>query len=247
MIDNYDNYKFTLNENIRYTLEGLLICGVLGFLFYHNILGVIVLSPLILIYRRRIKSQLIEKRKWKLNQEFRDAIVSISAALNSGYSAENAFYEAWKDLKLLYKEESLIMQELSYIINQIKLNVTVEKALSDFARRTRTEDITNFAEIFTTAKRTGGNLIKIIHTTAKSISEKIEVKREIITLITAKKYEADIMKYIPPVIIIYLNYSSPGYLDSLYHNILGIFVMSILLAIYLVAFTLADKIVDINI
>ncbi|NLZ82056.1 MAG: hypothetical protein GX915_00150 [Clostridiales bacterium] len=247
MIDNYDNYKFSLKENIRYTLEGLIICGFLGFLFYQNILGVLVLSPLILIYRRRIKSQLLEKRKWKLNQEFRDAIVSISAALNSGYSAENAFYEAWKDLKLLYKEESLIMQELSYIINQIKLNVTVEKALSDFARRTKTEDITNFAEIFTTAKRTGGDLIKIIHTTAKSISEKIEVKREIITLITGKKYEADIMKCIPPVIILYLNYSSPGFLDPLYHNILGIVVMTILLATYLVAFTLADQIVDINI
>jgi len=247
LIDNYDDYKFTILENVRYIAEGLLIASILGYLFYNNIFGIIGLSPLALIYRRRKKAQLVEKRKWQLNQEFRDAITSISAALNSGYSAENAFYEGWKDLKLLYKEDSLIMEELSYIINQIKLNVTIEKALSDFARRTRTEDINNFAEVFNTAKRTGGDLIKIIHTTAKSISEKIEVKRDIITLTTAKKYEADIMKCIPAAIIIYLNYSSPGYLDPLYNNILGIIVMTILLVTYLLAFNIADKIVDINI
>lgn len=247
MIDNYDNYRFTIRESIRYTIEGLLIAGILGYLFYNSIFAIIGLSPLALIYRRRKKRLLIERRKWKLNQEFRDAIISISSALNSGYSAENAFYEGWKDLKLLYKEDSLIMEELYYIINQIKLNVTMEKALSDFARRTRTEDINNFAEVFNTAKRTGGDLIKIIHTTVKSISEKIEVKRDIITLTSAKKYEADIMKCIPPAIIIYLNYSSPGYLNPLYHNILGIVVMTILLITYLLAFSIADKIVDINI
>lgn len=247
MIDNYNNYKFSLFENIRYTLEGLLISSLLGFLFYHHIFGILILSPLVLIYRRRVKSRLIEKRKCKLNQEFRDVIISISAALNSGYSAENAFYEAWKDLKLLYKEDCLIMQELSYIINQIKLNVTIEKALRDFARRTGIEDINNFAEIFATAKRTGGDLIRIIHTSARSISEKIDVKREIKTLITAKKYEADIMKCIPPAIILYLSFSSPGFLDPLYQNILGISVMTILLITYLVAFILSDKIVDINI
>lgn len=247
MIDNYDNYEFTVTENLRYTIEGLIIASLLGYLFYNNIFGVLGLCPLALIYRRRKKIQLVEKRKWKLNQEFRDAIISISAALNSGYSAENAFYEGWKDLKLLYKEDNPIMLELSYIINMLKVNVTVEKALSDFARRTKTEDINNFAEVFNTAKRTGGDLIKIIHTTAKSISEKIEVKREIITLTTAKKYEADIMKCIPPAIILYLNYSSQGYLNPLYNNILGVIVMTILLAIYLFAFALTDKIVDIKI
>lgn len=247
LIDNYDTYKFTILENVRYTIEGLIITSILGYLFYKSIFAILVLSPLALVYRRRKKILLTEKRKWKLNQEFRDAIISISAALNSGYSVENAFYEGWKDLKLLYMDDSLIMQELSYIINQINLNVTVEKALSDFANRTGTEDISNFAEVFNTAKRTGGDLIKIIHTTTKSISEKIEVKRDIITLTTAKKYEADIMKGIPPAIIIYLNYSSPGYLNPFYNNILGIILMTILLITYLLAFKLADKILDINI
>ena len=88
------------------------------------------------------------------------------------------------------------MREFSYIINQIRMNITVEKALLEFAERTGVEDIINFAEIFAIAKRTGGDLVKVIRTTANAINDKIEVKREIITLVTAKKHEADIMKAI---------------------------------------------------
>jgi tight adherence protein B len=189
----------------------------------------------------------MEERKWKINQEFKDGIISLSAALSSGYSAENAFEEAWKDLKLLYKEDALIMREFSYIINQIRMNITVEKALNEFAERTGVEDILNFAEIFSTAKRSGGDLVKVIRSTANAISDKVEVKREIITMVTAKKYEADIMKIIPLGIIFYLQFFSPGFLDPLYHNILGKMVMSILLIAYLCAYYLADKIVAIEV
>jgi tight adherence protein B len=200
-----------------------------------------------MVFRRKKREQRMEERKWKINQEFKDGIISLSAALSSGYSAENAFEEAWKDLKLLYKEDALIMREFSYIINQIRMNITVEKALNEFAERTGVEDILNFAEIFSTAKRSGGDLIKVIRSTANAISDKVEVKREIITMVTAKKYEADIMKIIPLGIIFYLQFFSPGFLDPLYHNILGRMVMSILLIAYLCAYYLADKIVAIEV
>lgn len=247
MIENYRDYKFTQTENIRYLLQGIILISILGYSFYRSFFGVIILSPLLIFYRKKKRSQLAKNRKWKLNQEFRDGITSLSAALSSGYSAENAFEEAWKDLKSLYKEDALIMQEFSYMINQIHMNITVEEALMEFADRTGIEDIINFAEIFSTAKRTGGDLTKIIQTTANAISDKMEVKREIITLVTAKKREADIMKAIPPGILFYLQYSSPGFLDPLYGNLFGIIVMTILLGTYLGAYILADRIIAIEV
>ena len=247
MIEDYRYYRFTRTENIRCFLQGILFISALGYLFYHTVFAVLLLSPLVMVFRRKKREQRMEERKWKINQEFKDGIISLSAALSSGYSAENAFEEAWKDLKLLYKEDALIMREFSYIINQIRMNITVEKALNEFAERTGVEDILNFAEIFSTAKRSGGDLIKVIRSTANAISDKVEVKREIITMVTAKKYEADIMKIIPLGIIFYLQFFSPGFLDPLYHNILGRMVMSILLVAYLCAYYLADKIVAIEV
>ena len=247
MIEDYRYYRFTRTENIRCFLQEILFISALGYLFYHTVFAVLLLSPLVMVFRRKKREQRMEERKWKINQEFKDGIISLSAALSSGYSAENAFEEAWKDLKLLYKEDALIMREFSYIINQIRMNITVEKALNEFAERTGVEDILNFAEIFSTAKRSGGDLIKVIRSTANAISDKVEVKREIITMVTAKKYEADIMKIIPLGIIFYLQFFSPGFLDPLYHNILGRMVMSILLIAYLCAYYLADKIVAIEV
>ena len=247
MIEDYRYYRFTRTENIRCFLQGILFISALGYLFYHTVFAVLLLSPLVMVFRRKKREQRMEERKWKINQEFKDGIISLSAALSSGYTAENAFEEAWKDLKLLYKEDALIMREFSYIINQIRMNITVEKALNEFAERTGVEDILNFAEIFSTAKRSGGDLIKVIRSTANAISDKVEVKREIITMVTAKKYEADIMKIIPLGIIFYLQFFSPGFLDPLYHNILGRMVMSILLVAYLCAYYLADKIVAIEV
>lgn len=246
MVDNYDSYQFSLQEKLRYLLEGLIVVVVLGGLFYKSILGIIILSPLILIYYNKKRKEQIEKRRWRLNIEFRDGINSLSAALGAGYSAEHAFLEAIKDLKRMYPGGAMIIEEFTYLVNRIQMNITVEKALSDFGERSGIEDIISFAEVFSTAKRTGGDIIQIIKTTGGIISEKLEVKREILTMISAKKLEATIMKAIPAGILFYLSISSPGFLNPLYHNIFGILVMSILLVIYLFTYRIIDKIISIE-
>ncbi len=247
MIEDYNKYTFLFHERLKYTLQGACLILVLGSLFYQSLIAILLLSPLILLYIRIKRKELIEKRKWKLNLEFRDGITSLSAALCAGYSAEHAFEETIKDLRLLYSENSLIIQEFYYMVNQIRVNVTVENTLRDFGERTGIEDILSFSEVFSTAKRTGGDLTKIIKTTCNTINDKIEVKREIITLITAKKLEANIMNVIPILILCYLFLSSPGFLDPLYHNLSGIIIMTILLAGYMGAYLLSQKIIAIKV
>jgi tight adherence protein B len=232
---------------MKYLAQGIGIIVTLGTLFYQSILGCLLLSPLTYFYITRKKVELIKNRKWRLNLEFKDGLLALSAALEAGYSAENAFEEAYKDLSLLYTEDTLVMQELTYLIHQIHINIPVEKALNDFADRTGIEDIVSFAEVFSTAKRTGGDLIKVIKITGNIINDKIEVQREIITLIAAKKLESNIMKSIPLLILSYLLISSSGFLDPLYHNAFGIVIMTIFLIIYLAAYILVDIITTIEV
>lgn len=247
MISNYDIYNLNLPDYIRYILEGSIVVIVFGVLFYKNIIGIILLSPLIVIYLKNKKKELIKKRKWQLNIQFRDGINSLSAALSAGYSVERGFVEAIKDLNRMYPKGTMIVDEFNYLINSIQMNVPIEKALSDFGERSKIEDIINFADVFSIAKRTGGDLIKIIRTTSSLISDKIEVKREIKSLIAAKKYEATIMKLVPLGIICYLSISSPGFLDFLYNNFFGILVMTILLVVYLSTYHIIDKIIAIEV
>lgn len=247
MTQDYNCYHFTIKDNIKCIFQGLTVVIILGALFYRSIFGIILLSPLIIYYRRIRVKGLIKERKWKLNLEFKDGILALAAALEAGYSAENAFEEACKDLKQIYPDNSIISQEFAYIINQIRMNITVEKALGDFAERTGIEDILSFSEVFCTAKRTGGDLINVIKITSNMISDKIEVKREIVTLITAKRLEANIMKFTPLLILVYLSVSSPGFLDPMYHNLAGAAIMTVFLLFYLAAFLIIDKIISIEV
>jgi tight adherence protein B len=247
VINNYTTYSFSLKENIKYIVQGTIVVIILGILFYKSILGILFLSPLVVLYRKSIKKRLVKDRRWRLNLQFRDGILALSAALEAGYSAEHAFEEASKDLRLIYPEDSLITREFSYMMNQIRMNITVEKTLSDFGERTGIEDIRSFSEVFSTAKRTGGDIIHVIKITSNIICDKIEVNKEIITLITAKRLEANIMKGIPVLILVYLSVSSPGFLDPLYHNLLGIIAMTGFLISYLGAYLLIDKIVAIEV
>ncbi len=247
MIQDYNQYHFTKRENILYFIYGIIIVVILGILFFQNIIGILLLSPIVYYYRKKILLDKVLKRKWKLNLEFRDGIAALSAALETGYSTENAFEQAVKDLRLIYGEEALIIKEFSYILNQIKMNITAEEALGEFAKRTGIEDIQSFSEVFNTAKRTGGDLINVIKTTKQIINDKIEIKREIVTLISAKRLEANVMKGIPLFILCYLSVSSPGFLNPLYHNLLGVVIMFMILMFYIGAFLFIDKIISIEV
>ena len=113
------------------------------------------------------------------------------------------------------------------------------------AKRTHVQDIKDFAEVFRIAKRSGGDLPGILRNTADLISDRIEVSREINTQIASKKMEQKIMDLVPFGIILYIDTTSPGFFDPLYHSVFGVAVMSVMLLVYLAAYLLAEKILDI--
>lgn len=242
----YNNYIFSSKEFLLELIVGSTILIILAFLFYESFLAAIFISPIFSIYLSYRKHQKQKYRKQKLDVQFKDGIVSLSAALNAGYSVENSFLEALRDLNLLYEKEAFIIKEFEMIIYKLKMNQTVEDALWDFAKRSGLQNIENFAEVFSTAKRTGGDLIKIIECTSKSINEKIEVSREISTLIAGKQYESRVMSIVPLGIILYMQLFSPGFMQPLYHNIMGNIIMTIALCSYLAALKLMQHIIEIE-
>lgn len=244
---NYNQYQLTKKENMKYALQGLLICILIGLVFYDSILATILLTPFLYWYRKFMLKRVRQQRKWRLNLEFLDGLQSLSAAFKAGYSSEHAVGEAIKDLKLLYEDDSMILKEFTYIVNQINMNISVEQAFYELAIRSGVEDILSFSEVFATAKRMGGDLIKIIQITCETIQDKLEVKREILTLIAGKRLEANVMKVIPAGIILYLRITSPNYLSYFYHNIAGMLLMTILLGVYLAAILWIDKIMCIEV
>ena len=72
-------------------------------------------------------------------------------------------------------------------------------------------------------------------------------KKEINTMMAAKKLEFKIMCAVPFAMIGYLRISFPSFMGVLYGNVLGIMIMTICLLIYVAAFEMGKKIVEIEV
>lgn len=190
---------------------------------------------------------MLQKKRQVFQMQFREAIRSLSAALNVGYSVENAMREAFRDLQLLYEKEDYIIREFRYMLRQLEMNLPVETVWKEFASRTEDEEVRLFVTVFTMAKRTGGDMIGIIRSAVKQIGEKIEVKREIDTIMTAKRLEFRIMSVVPILMICYLKMSFPEFINVLYGSVFGTVLMTVCLLVYAGAYEFGKRIVEIEV
>lgn len=234
-------------EYLRAILQGILLISFVSYMFYGTWWCAILFSPYLIRYIKSWEKQLIRKNQRVFRLQFKEAIQSLSTGLNVGYSVENAMREAVKELKTIYKKEDAILRELTYMIRQLQMNRTAEEVLAEFASRTGEEDVQTFVTVFSMAKRSGGDTLEIIKNAVRQISEKIDVEREIETLLSAKKLELKIMSVIPFAMILYLKVSFPEFLGVLYGNIAGIIIMTVCLVIYVGSYELGRRIVEIEV
>lgn len=243
----YAEYHFTMKEGILVCLEGGFLVAVTGYFFYRSWIACVALIPVFLFYVKVKKRDLSKKRRQDLSIQFKDLVLALSANGKAGYSIENALRESYRDLELLYGTDSLICMEMRHMLRGMENNVVLEKLLYDLGRRSHLPDMMQFADIFLIAKRGGGNLTEILEKTALVIEQKIETEKEIQMMISAKKLEQKIMSAVPFLIIFYIGITSKGFFDVLYHNILGIVVMTVCLGFYGAACMLSRRIVEIEV
>ncbi|MGN0329348.1 MAG: type II secretion system F family protein [Lachnospira sp.] len=233
--------------DIKYILEGILIILAVSCLFYGNIFAIVIFSPYVILHVKIRQKERDKKERLLKTKKFKDGLLSVSFALNVGYSIENSFNEAVGELRLLYGDDSDIVEEFSMIVNRIRRNENLEDVLWEYAHESGIDDIKYFAEIFRYAKRSGGDMNSIIKRTASSISEKTEVLGEIETIISGKRMEQRVMSMVPFFVILYLKFTSPEFISCLYGNVAGVIIMTVCLGIYIVSVCIARRVVQIDV
>lgn len=232
----YTVFRYGKRDWLTNAMIGAAGSSFILYLFYQNLwvslIGSLLGGFFYLQYRRNI---LAERKRWALMVEFKDAMDSMVSALVAGYSMENAVSEAYHDLLLLYGQETPMLQELGYIRRKLALHQPLDTLLLDLGRRSGVEDMVTFAQIYATARRSGGNLVKVMRRTAENIGEKMEMQREIQTMVAGKKMESTCMMVIPLLIIVYLQVCSPGFLDPVYQGLQGRLFMTAALVVYAAA------------
>ena len=180
-----------------------------------------------------------------MEQQFKETLISVQTNLQSGYSVENAFAESYSYVAGVYGKNSDMAKELMWIQKGLHNGDTLEHLLLDLGRRCPESSLEEFAGIYSIACKSGGGWTEIIMKIVAGINQRMEIKQEIETLVHGKKMESRVMSIIPFFILFYMDVTSKGYFDVLYHNLAGILIMTICLGIYIVAFLMSEKITEI--
>ena len=245
--EDYTVRKFTVSEWLKYTAVFLAGDAVLAGLFFHSVIAWAAGLVFLPLYIRLQKRKLIRERAAGMREEFLTGAQLVLTAMQAGYAAENAFREALPELKKVYSQQDFIVTEFSRITAGTSLNIPLEKLLLNLAERSGVEDIERFAEVFVTARRSGGDLTAILRNTILVIQEKEETRREIATILAGREMEQTMMSVIPLGILAYVSLASPGFLSPMYHTTAGLLVMAAALGLYAAGWLWGRKIVRIEI
>lgn len=246
MID-YNIYEIPVKMKLLYFLFAASVLFGIAFLFYRNFVLAGLVCPAGLLYLKAKKKSIITKRRNELNLQFKDLLVSLVSSLGAGKALENAFENALSDLQVLYPGEDIyIIRETKIIINKLALNVTMEEAISDLADRSGLDDIRNFSDVICICKRSGGNLIEAIKNSAGIIADKIEMKQEIETILSSRKFEQRILNIMPLGMIFILSTTASEYISPIFTSTVGRISMTVCLLMLVAAFILSNKIMNIK-
>ena len=79
----YEIYHYSAKEIVRYVAECAALCCVVDYLFYKTPWVLVAMLPFSVFYLKWKKKQLIRERKRRLNYQFRDALNSMSVAIQA--------------------------------------------------------------------------------------------------------------------------------------------------------------------
>jgi tight adherence protein B len=228
---NKDQMKYVFNTK-KYLLYATPVCfGIFLFVlfFFRNGPFALVISLIGLFYPRWIISGMIEKRRNLLNMQLREAMFSLTSSLLAGASLQRSIERSVIDLERIFHsaKDTPIVYEFRRMAEDLSMGYSLEETMVAFRDRVRLEDADDFVNATLITKRRGGNLTEVLSNISKIISEKIEIKNEILVMTAGKRMEAKILSIMPIGIVTCLTLLSPEYMSPMYDSIIGKFLMFI--------------------
>lgn len=260
---NYKVYYLSKLEKILYFLLAFVLGAGVGYLFYGGIgkdslgqrttltwvmdgivtIGVGTLAGILFLPVRA--KQIRDKKQRELNAQFRDFLEAFNTSIGAGKNVTDSFHAVHGDMKMQYEEDAFIVKELEVLLSGMANNFDVEDLMEDLGVRSGNEDIISFANVFRICYRKGGNIKQTINSTHSILSDKMEIKEDIETIVTSNKTEQTIMIFMPIILIGVIKVMSPDFGDN-FTTPAGIISTTIAIGLFVASFFVGRKILDIK-
>lgn len=225
-----------------------LVFGAVLYLFYKSVYISFLGFLLGFMTFDLAKNQVHDNRMKLFRDDFRELLYYLSSTLSTGESVQNAFLGAASvEFAENYSKDSYLLDGLKEINKKLSINIAVEDALNEFAKKYDIDDVKSFVDVFATCNRKSGNVSEVVKLSSTMIAEKMETMREVEDIVRAKKNESYITNLSPLAGIVFMNLMSKDYLDIMYTSTIGRIIMTIVLVVVIVSLLYCRKITNIEV
>lgn len=234
------NKKLTVTIIVTYlffVIYFLLLTSNILFSFFVSIISILFVPFYIRFQKRALSDRMI--------LEFQDFIYLLDSSLKSGKSFNNGLIEVKFILYNMYGEDALLAKELDIILYWNKIGIKFEKGFLLLEDKYRIGFFKEFGNILEITRNKGGNLKEVLAKTNNILSERLEVDREIKTLLAKQRIEVLILRFIPFIMLLCIRFLYPEMIRFLTTNIIGLCTFLGVGLLFIFSFYLSNKLMEV--
>ena len=217
--------RLTPKEKVIFYAAGGVIGLLLGWLFFESLAFGLLLLPLLLLTEGRAAEEMEQRRKRQWEEDFAKYLTELDSHIRLGRSLEAGMSEALRAGGVFAAED--------WIVQKLEMNVSAADIFSELAERRPIEGLNYFAAVLDSNLRSGGNLHELMQNSLIQIQKKLQMEKEISSLLTKAKYESRLLTLFVPFLLLYLKALSPNFRQVMYQTMQGRMVMGVCLGVYL--------------
>lgn len=131
------------------------------------------------------------RRLTSFTEQLGDCLITISNALRAGYSFQQTIEVISKEM------EPPISQEFSQMNHEIVMGVPLEEALENANKRIGSSDFELVVTAVLIQREVGGNLAQVLDNISYTISERIRMRREVLSITAQGRLSAIVLVLLP--------------------------------------------------
>lgn len=181
------------------------------------------------------------RRVAKFQEQFPDALDMVSRSLQAGHSLVAAFQLVGSELaepvsgffKIAHEEQTL--------------GLSMREALDHMTRRMASTDLRFFVMATNIHRDIGGNLGEILMRLAKTIRERLQIRRQVRVYTAQARLTGYVLAVTPLIMALILYIAMPGYMEELFSVPWGVYAIYFAVFAQVLGFIAIKKIINIKI
>ena len=254
----WGRYRAKFTVNAKTSLEDMFLFIDPQRLFFFN-MGLVAVVPMLLllltgavpvaviaavclfVLPRWAYGYMKKRREAKLIEQMPDALNMLSGSLRSGASLAIA-------MDLVATETAPpFSQELSLVLREQKLGVSLDDAFESFAKRVNLEDVNLMVAAITISKDVGGNLSEVLERLASTLRTKAALEGKIRALTSQGKLQGWIVGLLPVFLAFVLFQMEPEAMAPLFTTYYGYGVIAAVSVLLILGGVFIKKIITIDV